>query len=131
MTMTFKEALIAHLQGEKVECRGAEARWLPLFPQFDNVSCGRIPEVGGIWEFRLKPRTILVNGVEVPAPEKEAPPVDTEYFVPHCLDRDAYEAFYWAQDELDARLLDRGLVYLDQESAIARAKAMLITQEVK
>lgn len=131
MTMTFKEALIAHLQGQKVECRGAEARWLPLFPQFDNVSCGRIPEVGGIWEFRLKPRTILVNGVEVPAPEKEAPADGAEYFVPQFLDIDAYEALYWKQDELDARLLERGLVYLDKESAMERAKAMIITQEVK
>lgn len=131
MTMTFKDSLIAHLQGEKVECRGAEARWLPLFPQFDNVSCGRIPEVGGIWEFRLKPRTILVNGVEVPAPEKEAPADGADYFIPVTTFEDLHDALQWDGSLIDSRWLKAGLVYLDKESAIARAKAMLITQEVK
>ena len=42
----------------------------------------------------------------------------------------AYD-FSWSDDDMDARFLERGLVYLDKESAIARAKAMLITQEVK
>ena len=133
MTMTFKEALIAHLQGQKVQVfhtvTGVKKLWEELIDE--NYFGALISGADKIYSFRIAPKTILVNGVEVPAPEKEAPPVDTEYFVPHCLDRDAYEAFYWAQDELDARLLERGLVYLDKESAIARAKAMLITQEVK
>ena len=135
MTMTFKEAMIAHLQGQKVEARqrSGDLPWVPFMERFGRLDLVLVDAegAGNLSEFRLAPRTILVNGVEVPAPEKVAPPVDTEYFVPHGLDRDAYEAFYWAQEEWDARLLERGLVYLDKESAIARAKAMLITKEVK
>lgn len=134
MTMTFKEALIAHLQGQKVQIKKF-AEWKTfdqwLFDSrgisiFDCMSDG----FANACQFRLAPRTILVNGVEVPAPEKEAPADGAEYFVPY-LDIGAYEELYWKQDELDARLLNRGLVYLDKASAIARAKAMLITQEVK
>lgn len=134
MTMTFKEALIAHLQGEKVEQRQwTREPWMPFMHQAQNYRVREIFSSGfcDSVEFRIAPRTILVNGVEVPAPEKEAPADGAEYFVPHVLDIDEYEAFYWAQDEMDARFLERGLVYLDKESAIARAKAMLITQEVK
>lgn len=133
MTMTFKEALIAHLQGEKVEVfhtlTGVKKLWEELIDE--NYFGALISGADKLYSFRLAPRTILVNGVEVPAPEKVAPADDAEYFVPQFLDIGAYEALYWKQDELDARLLERGLVYLDKESAIARAKAMLITQEVK
>ena len=75
MTMTFKDALIAHLQGQVVE---------------------------------------------VPAPEKEAPADGTEYFVPDIFGDDMCECNYWYGDKLDNMWLERDLVYLDQESAIAR-----------
>ncbi len=59
-----KEALIALANGEKVECRAYEKNWInannkhhPLSLFFD-VS----------FQFRLKPRTITINGIEVPAP---------------------------------------------------------------
>lgn len=133
MTMTFKEALIAHLQSEKVEMQTEPGNaWMDFGYGASHVTIREINEFSlAGFKYRLAPRTILVNGVAVPAPEKDAPADDAEYFVPQFLDIDAYEAFYWAQDELDERLLERGLVYLDKESAIARAKAMLITQEVK
>ena len=134
MTMTFKEALIAHLQGQKVEAK--HVSWRGFIGFDSSFAYSTLKDFVSInfddcYTFRLAPRTILVNGVEVPAGEKEAPADDAEYFVPQFLDIGAYEALYWKQDELDARLLERGLVYLDKESAIARAKAMLITQEVK
>jgi hypothetical protein len=141
--MTFKEALIAHLQGKKVQARLPDSDTSGDWDDFvdkngswnyndDWKLCLLNGDFDGYaWEFRIAPRTILVNGVEVPAPEKDAPADGAEYFVPQFLDIGAYEALYWKQDELDARLLERGLVYLDKASAIARAKAMLITQEVK
>ena len=59
-----KEALIALANGEKVECRAYEKNWInannkhhPLSLFFDDS-----------FQFRLKPRTITINGVEVPAP---------------------------------------------------------------
>ena len=57
-----KEALIALANGEEVECRAYEKNWInannkhhPLSLFFDDS-----------FQFRLKPRTILINGIEVP-----------------------------------------------------------------
>lgn len=59
-----KEALIALANGEEVECRAYEHNWInvdnkhhPLSLFFDDS-----------FQFRLKPRTITINGIEVPAP---------------------------------------------------------------
>ena len=59
-----KEALIALANGGEVECRAYEKNWInvnnkhhPLNLFFDDS-----------FQFRLKPRTITINGIEVPAP---------------------------------------------------------------
>lgn len=59
-----KEALIALANGEEVECRALQKNWVnaksdlhPLGLFFDKS-----------FEFRLKPSTITINGIEVPAP---------------------------------------------------------------
>ena len=61
-----KEALIALANGEEVERRAYEKDWInannkhnPLRLFFDDS-----------FQFRLKPRTITINGIEVPAPFK-------------------------------------------------------------
>ena len=58
-----KEALIALANGEEVECRAYEKNWInannnhhPLSLFFDDS-----------FQFRLKPRTITINNIEVPA----------------------------------------------------------------
>lgn len=81
--------------------------------------------------FRLAPRTIIVNGVEVPAPEKDAPKEKTSiYIVDIYSDRYVYESTWGESMEMHKSLLRNGLLYLKKEDAIARAKAMLITKEV-
>jgi len=66
-----KEALIALANGEEVECRAYEKNWInannnhhPLSLFFDDS-----------FQFRLKPRTITINNIEVPAP-----------FEPKCME---------------------------------------------
>ena len=66
--LTGKEALIALANGEDVEVRFKsvpDAGWY-------NVGTTKIQSIQKILEggdeFRLKPRTITINGVEVPAP---------------------------------------------------------------
>ena len=133
MTMTFKEALIAHLQGQKVEVRTEPSyAWMDFGYGVSHVTVREINEFSkSPFEYRVAPRTIMVNGVEVPAGEKEAPSKGATYYVPDQAEESLAYDFSWSDDDMDARFLERGLVYLDKESAIARAKAMLITQEVK
>lgn len=125
--MRFKDALIAHLQGEKVECNDGES-WVEIFPAFNNVSCGRIPEAGVGWKFRIKPRTVMCNGVEVPAPERVAPKVNDAYFLPHVFSDELYIERSNFNEGLTDSHVGMGIVYLNKEDAIARAKAMLITK---
>ena len=59
-----KEALIALANGEEVEWRHPERDW------FKAPQCNMRTQdfFSGIYQFRLKPRTITINGIEVPAP---------------------------------------------------------------
>ena len=59
-----KEALIALANGEEVEtCLGGE--WL----NSDHVKALPVERIiENYYNFRLKPRTITINGIEVPAP---------------------------------------------------------------
>ena len=134
--MNFKEALIAHpyaqilrwiADGERIQERRKE--WCDcdngtLLYMIANVEAD-VPE-----NYRLAPRTIFVNGVEVPAPEKVAPKLRYGYFVPNPNgEDDLLEDHVWSNSEYDIEMLKRGLVYLNKEDAIARAKAMLLTSD--
>ena len=59
-----KDALIALANGEEVQCRAYEKNWINANNKHHTLSlffdCS--------FQFRLKPRTITINGIEVPAP---------------------------------------------------------------
>lgn len=70
-----KDALIALANGVEVQCRNnitgsdwANAKCLQVESFFNPTP---------MWSFRLKPRTITINGIEVPAPFE---PKEGEYF---------------------------------------------------
>ena len=59
-----KEALIALANGEEVECRAYEKNWINANNKHHTLSL--FFDIS--FQFRLKPRTITINGIEVPAP---------------------------------------------------------------
>lgn len=136
--MSFKDEFIANLQPDRIEWRtigdAGEFVWFPLDIHdtssrrdvLDQLIFGKgNPDI----EFRIKPRTVMCNGVEVPAPETVAPDVESVYFVPSTANSGFTKGHLrWENDDSDVRWLERGLVYLREEHAIARAKAMLITK---
>lgn len=72
----------------------------------------------------MYPKTRIINGFEVPAPEAVEPECGNYYLV--CIDRARfYESHVWDNDEADRLWLERGLIFLSIEDAIANAKAML------
>lgn len=78
-------------------------------------------DIIGMW-----PKTRIINGFEVPAPETEEPePECGDYYLASTV----YECFYrseiWTGNYYDDLWLERGLVFLNKEDAIANAKAML------
>lgn len=77
------------------------------------------------YEVRIKPKIITIGGIEVPQPEKTAPENGVEYFVPSFATDLLYVTNEWYDYPVDRQRLDRGVVHLDRESAIAHTKALL------
>ena len=83
-------------------------------------------EAGDPAEYRVKPDTIMVNGIEVPGPLRVAPADGKPYWIANItsVEFDQFE-LCWDGIELEMTWLQRGLVHLSKENAIAHAKAMV------
>lgn len=75
-------------------------------------------------EYRIKPKTITINGIEVPKPESEAPDRNTKYYYPHLIGIVGW--YRWSDHEVDIKLLKQGMVHLTEEAAIQHAKALIL-----
>lgn len=81
------------------------------------------------YKIRYPKKTITVNGVEVPAPEKKGLKFNTPYFVSSVEDDTYFVEYVWDDSFFDNIHLNRGLIYLNKEDAISRATAMLVYKE--
>ena len=85
---------------------------------------------GGALAFRLKP--VLVIGDQlVPMTEREAPAEGTTYFTPDPHSVDHYGSYIWRNLESNQRFLERGLIHLDKEAAIAHGEALVALSKKK
>ena len=75
-------------------------------------------------EYRRKPQTLTYT-VTIPEPLREAPPLDTEYYLVALFEPGHFEAAYWEDCYGERMWLKRGLCFATKEDAIAAAKAML------
>jgi len=76
-------------------------------------------------QYRRKPKTININGIEVPEPERKALEDETKYFVPNLDGGFRSVEYRWNNDSTDYRLLSLGLVHKTKEAAIAHTDALL------
>lgn len=77
------------------------------------------------YDLFMKPKTRIVNGFEVPAPESLPLNSGDDYY---CADVNSwyfYENYPWSGNDMSMLWLKRGLVFLAKEDAIANAKAMV------
>lgn len=83
--------------------------------------------------YRRKPRTININGFEVPEPVREPLEEGTTYFVPnlHGVLPDPHYESIWDNCGIDVRRLVHGLIHLTREAAELHAKALLSFTEKK
>ena len=77
------------------------------------------------YEYRRKPRTININGFEVPEPLRVAPEIGTPYFLVDINIESRIDKIFWGNDKSDERWLSRGLIHLTKEAAELHAKALL------
>lgn len=131
--MNFKEALISYWQGEKVVARYKcedPTNWQSFAHLFGGL---RIMEIdiemtkhyASEYEFRLKPRTITVNGREIVEGETVQPEHGKTYYMPITHTEEMYGWETWKSQDWHICVFQRGLVHLTKENAIAHAKAML------
>ena len=77
----------------------------------------------------MYPKTRIINGFEVPAPETNEPESHADYYlvstIAECFYRNETWSGHRAHRTWHRIWLERGLVFLNKEDAIANAKAML------
>jgi hypothetical protein len=76
--------------------------------------------------YRVKPRTITINGHEVPEPTRAAPEPDEPFWLPAILmsaEDENTSARRWTGTHGCYRWLQQGLVHLTKEAASAHAAA--------
>ena len=81
-------------------------------------------------EYRRKPKTININGFEVPEPYKEALEICQAYWVANPAAIMASAQSFTAHD-IERHWLEAGLVHLTKEAAELHRKALLSFTEVK
>lgn len=123
-TMTGKEVLRAIADGADP----SEFEWFSnghnYWKQFDGHQWTILSLKNCKAEFRRKPRTRVVNGFTVPAPIRQMPENNTEYWMADpswgqwcfCFVFDSHPEKHYAYE--------RGLLFDTEKAAIANAKAM-------
>lgn len=60
-----------------------------------------------------------------PIAEAKAPAPGTYFYIPSLVHEDYFIALKWCETEVFQQILERRIVHLDQQSAIAHAQALL------
>lgn len=80
----------------------------------------------------IKPRTININGFEVPEPcRKPLNKGTVYYYFEPFIPKDNVDSLLWVDDDIDRKLLGLGIIHLTKENAIQHIKALLSFTEVK
>jgi hypothetical protein len=76
---------------------------------------------------KLKPKTININGFEVPEPCRKALEVEATYyyFNPYTYYDNYIDDCVWENDKIDSKMLSAGLLHLTKEAAEIHAKALI------
>ena len=91
--------------------------------------CLRHPGWQKNFEYRRKPRTITVNGIEVPEPIGEEPKVGEKYFLVNLSTLTLVIPHSWANDAYEIQWFNKGLLHFTEEAAITHAKALLLPSQ--
>ena len=96
-------------------------RWFKLeqHPEWDDEN-----------EYRQIPKTININGHEVPEPMREKPEMYSTYYFIRLDVKGGYLRDVWANEVTDNRRLEAGICQATESGIIAHAKALFSFTEV-
>ena len=80
------------------------------------------------FEYRRKPKTITVNGIEVPEPAREVPKRGDQYYLADPTSSRKVVR-YWTNEPEEKSWIEKGVLHLTKEAAIAHAQAMLVPSQ--
>lgn len=75
-------------------------------------------------DWKILPKTININGVEVPEPERKLLAIQQIYYFA-SLDTDEVRVQHWYDSYYDHMWLNRGLIHLTKEAATIHRDALL------
>lgn len=120
----YKHIFDALANGRQVQVSRLNGPWTDDSPYWvlEYIKNGQPPE-----NFRIKPKTININGHEVPEPVREPLENGQSYFRAAPWNWRPYGAIesVWYGNDSDILWLSRGLIHLTAEAAEAHAKALL------
>ena len=124
MKFTDEEAawLRAALDGKTVQYRkkANSFGWTTANSFFEDI----IAMTSLDYEVRIKPDVIIVNGIEVPAPEKESFLQGESYYLACPSREEGWMQSRWRGDDEDKLLLRLQILHCSPEAAGAHGKAM-------
>lgn len=112
----LKEIKMAWASGEVVQYRMLGGHWTDW--EYDNEL------YIGQHEWRIKPKTININGHNVPKPLRELKR-GQKYHVVDMTHMDLVPQLFWKDHDMELLWLERGLCHATKEAAIAHARALL------
>jgi hypothetical protein len=103
---------------------------MQLNPKLNRLAFFDAEELETELERRRKPKTITINGIEVPEPYRGEMKAGQPYYTPElyeCGDdyRELYFALQWRDTLYDNAAMKKGLVHLTKEAAIKHAEALI------
>lgn len=118
-----KDILIAIANGLDIsEIEVMHSTWATWQPFKDYVY--DIFSYPNSWKTRIKQKTVMFNGFELPEPVTETPNKEQIIYTPHPGNPYNYEEFRWLNSDYDKLALKKGLIHKNKENAIAWAIAM-------
>ena len=116
MALYAQDALETDKPWERWEVEYPACIWTPL----DNH-----PEWNSHAKYRRKPRTITINGYEVPEPVREPLDVGDHYWTFSPFTSTGVYRSTWHNFDVDRCAMINGFIHLTEEAALAHAEALL------
>lgn len=113
------DVIIAMANGEKSQTKDIDGNWFD--PELRETNPLNYPN----WQWRIKPRTIMIGDMEVPQPMVEPPDNGTKVYYPNCLVEELFGGCTYRGSVPQIRDLRRGMCHSTKEAAIAHAKALI------